>query len=405
MKQGIIITLGGILIIAVFGVWIYLLIFGTPENSEQLFADLGFGEEEIPRAPAPLETVSEPETTVQIGDSALAQITTRPAAGFEFAHTASSTAIRYAERGVGHVYEIDLTTGVEKRVLGKTFTAITEAVFSPSGTAVALVSMSGDERTAYLEEIGTEDESVVAHEFPADAENIAFPNDAEVRYTRTDTNGMTGYSYDLASETTTELFTIPFTDATVLWTENETLVYNRPAPYLQGGLYAIEGNALRRIGATAYGFSALARPTEGTYVRTYANVETDTLISVLTGSTGTELLMPITAIPEKCAFDLFDETTVWCAAPAADLNRTYQADWYKGLTTSRDVLWEIDTEAQEATVAVDFASAAGRTIDVSDLIMDETGIYLLFANKLDGSLWLYEPDFETEFEPDTGSEA
>lgn len=389
MKQGIIIGIGAFVIIAAVGLWVYLLIFGTPVNTQDMFADLGFGAEEpLPRTFDPAAT--EPVATIDIGRSALSQLTTRPVVGSVFIANASSTRVRYAERGIGHIYEIDLVTGLEERISGKTFTAINEAVFSPSGEVVALISMSGSERTAYLEVLGDE---ASTHELPVDAENIGLLSDSEVRYTRAGADGMSGYAYDLATGETNVLFTVPFSDAKVMWTDMETLVYNRHAPFHKGGLYAVEGKTLRRIGSTEYGLSALAHPSREGYVHTYANTGSGILVSAFTEGSVTYPL-PFAAIPEKCAFDPVLAHIIWCGAPLADPPRTYQADWYKGLFTSDDILWRIDTRAQTATVEADFTHTAGRMVDVIDLSVDMDGRYVLFTNKIDGTLWLYDASFE-----------
>lgn len=400
MKKGILITAGSAFILAIFGVWVYLMFFGTPANPEELFADLGFDEETfVPREELPPVPLEQTDSIVDVGVTALTQLTLRPVAGYTLTANASSTAVRYAEGGVGHVYEIDLSTGIETRVFGKTFAAITDAHFAPSGGAVVLVAENGREHTAYLEEIpDAEDEMPDRHDFAADARNIEFISDTEVRYTRETADGLTGYRYDLASEEVTELFTIPFRDAAIVWTNDASYAYNRPAPYLQSGLYAIEGNVLRRHGATAYGLSAFAHASDVAHVRTLFDLERDVLISFI-AENGEERLLPIAAIPEKCDFHETDPTTLWCGGPVADLAREYQSDWYKGTLTANDMLWRIDTLAQEAVLEVDLQGETGRMIDVEGLASYGDGRYVLFANKTDGTLWLYDAEFERNIAP------
>lgn len=386
MNRIIIFSLGAVVLLVVFVVWVYLIFFGTPSDSDEVFADLGFGSEATEQGTRPTTTPSntEPEsTTVNVGQP-LAQLTTNAIAGADFVGTATSTThIYFAERGTGHVYQIDLESGTETRVLGKTFSRITDAYFAPSGRAVVLKAENGYEHTAYLEEI-TDATTTPAHNFAADAENIAFVSNTEVRYTRDTASGMTGYAYHLDTTNTEQLFTIPFTDATVIWTDIRTLVFNNPAPFHKGGLYEITNNTLTRIGETAYGLTALA--TDGAYARTFMSIENNAYLSYVNGE-----LQPLTIIPEKCVFAPQDTAMMWCAAPSNDVNRTYLRDWYQGTITSNDLLWILDTAEKRADVAVNFANRTGRTVDVTELAINPAGDRLLFTNKIDNALWLYTP--------------
>lgn len=391
MKQGTIIAAGVVLIIIVSLVWVYLLFFGTPEESTDIFANLGFSEETLPRENLPiLPSEEELETHVDTQSTALTQLTTRAVAGFGFVENASTT-LRYAERGIGYIYEIDVLSGNEKRVLGKTFTGITEAVFSPGRNAVVLIAHNPSGSSAFLELIDNGGE-LNEHSLPIDIENIKFLSDTDLRYTIVNTNGMSGFSYNLSSMETSELFTIPFTDGHVIWGDDRIFVYNRPAPFHKGGLYEINGG-LHRIGETEYGLSAMSAPLAEEYVLTYANIKHNVLVSSLITETQDNEFLPTTALPEKCVFNPVIVSELWCGAPIEVSPRTYQTDWYKGLLTSNDYLWSVNIEEGSASAQVNFQQQTGRVIDVHGIQIDSTGTYLLFKNKLDNTLWFYNTQF------------
>ncbi len=392
MKQGLLIAIGAVAILLVLSVWVYLLFFGTPQSAQDIFTDFGIGD--TPAAErAPMEMVpTDVSQTVNMGSAALRQITTRPVAGFSFTTTGSSTdTVRYSERGTGHVYEIDLVSGVETRVLGKTFAAITNAVFNLKGDMVVLIAEDGYESTAYLEEI-TDAASSDTHTIPADAENVTFVSDTDLRYTRTTPDGMVGYSYDPDEGLTLQLFTIPFRDAAIIWKTDEALAYNNPAAYLLGGLYRIENGSLARIGDAAYGLTGLAHPQTDTYVQTYVDVEAKELVASHIASDGrTDLVIP--AFPEKCVFTPQNDHMLWCGAPIEPLAREYQTEWYKGTVVSDDLLWRIDVSNQTADALINFTIDTGRTVDIDRITIDPSGRHLLLRNKLDGALWIYDTAF------------
>lgn len=399
MKQTLLIVAGTVLILAVCGVWVYLLIFGTPEPAKEFFTN--FVDEGETREFVP--TTAEEVTMLALGDAPLEQITTRPVAGFAFVDDASTStppSLLYAERGTGHIYRIDLDAKTEERVLGKTFAAVTRAVFAPNGSAVVLTSENGYEHTAYLEEIPVGSETPDTHEFAPRARNVAFVSETEVRYTDVRDGRLIGFSYDLAERAVQERFSLPFTDARVLWMPNRTLVYNKPAPNYSGGLYMIGGSGLQRIGDTEYALSALAHPFAESYAVTYAVAGLNTLVSVVRNGDGDETPLPVLALPEKCAFDSAAMDILWCAAPVEASGRTYQANWYKGTLHSQDLLWKIDTTQQEAHVLTDPRSQTGRAIDVTGMVASRTGGHLAFANKNDETLWLYTLPQEAPAEPE-----
>lgn len=389
MKKTLLITIGAVVITGIFALWVYLLVFGTPENATALFSDFGFANDSAPeRTIDPNRQLTDETALVDTTSTVLVQLTTRPVAGFTLSGYASSTEARYVEQGIGHVYDINLTTGIESRVLNKTFTAITDAVFAPDGQAVVLISNSKTNHATYLEEI--KETSAIDHELPADAENIAFITNTDLRYTRKTAGGMSGYAYNLITQETQTLFSIPLSDAQVTWTSRGTYVFSNPAPFLRGGLYTIENNTLYAVQKSKYAFSALIHPNGTSYIRTYADPNTGALNSYFSDTViEDEILLPLTVVPEKCTFDYINEYALWCGATPDIPNRTYQTDWYKGTHTSNDMLWYLDTQTQEGYAKIDFLTYTGRTIDVDQMTIDPQGGYLLFTNKLDNTLWIY----------------
>ena len=401
MKRNLIYIIGIVLVLLLIGVWGFLLIFGTPVNSNAIFADFGMGStDEIERAPLPVGTTSEQEITVDLSTSH-AQLTTRPVAGYVFLPaTASSTPrIRYVEQGIGHVYELDLVSGLETRVLGKSFTGITNAVLAPDGEVIVLIAESGTDRTVYLEVMNSEE----THTLPADAANIAFLSSSDVRYTRTEENQLSGYAYDVLDMESVKLFSVPFTQASVVWKLSGTWVYTKPAPFLRGALYRILNGTVARIDEARYGLSALINDTGTVVALTYGNTKANQLTThVLVGGETYPVTFPM--IPEKCAIDESSiDPIAGCGGPALLPARTYMNEWYRGSISPSDSLWRVDMLKDTTTRVANFTLETGRSIDVTDVAVYEDGAYTFFRNKVDGALWLFRNQ-EAEVTPDASNE-
>ncbi|MCB9818846.1 hypothetical protein H6788_01565 [Candidatus Nomurabacteria bacterium] len=388
MKRTIFIISGSIVLLLVFSMWVFLLLFGTPQNIEDAFTNLGLGSDPTPITSDSNQTL---EQTAQLNIDAgtLVQLTTKPVAGHRFLSGASSTTdkLLYAERGVGHIYEIDIASSVENRISAKTFLAVIDAIFSPDGKFVALVSETENGTAVTLENL--EDE--VDYDIPTNAKNLEFISDTELRYAVTSQSGTVGYSFDLTEITTDQIFSIPLTDIDIIWGTDETLVINKPASRLRGGLFRINGSQMSRVGESGYSLRAIASPSSnGEYILTVANLNRGGVIEsrVFNETTGELRSLSILAWPEKCVFDTTTQNSLWCASSASELSRDSQSDWYKGLVTFSDLLWRVDTVSGEATLVENFVETSGRYIDVTDISIDQNGRFLLFKNKIDDSLWI-----------------
>ncbi len=385
MKRTIFIIIAGLLLLIVFLTWVYLLLFGAPRQVTDVFTNIGLSERATPITPEGAETLAR-TAELNIRDGSLVQLTTRPVAGFGFVDNGSTTThIIYAEKGTGHVYRIDIGTGVETRVSAKTFLAAAEAVFSPDGGAVVLLAEGPTGSVASLEDLRTQR----SHDFPTAADNVSFTRPGEVRYTVVEDNGGTGYRYDLETGETDVIFSSPLKDINVLWGLEETLLYNLPAPRLNGALYRITHNGLRRIGNQIQAFSVVApKASSGIYIQTAVDGVTGNLRSMkLTENTGAREPLPIVALPDKCMFDSLRPEILWCGAPLDSLGRDAQNDWYKGLISFPDRLWSVNLNDQSAREEDNLAVVAGRDVDITGLSMDQFGSYLIFKNKIDDTLW------------------
>ena len=383
MKKKILITFGIILTILILGVWAYLFTFGAPKNTAEIFTNFGMGGD--------AEIVPIPEsTTIDTGDStttgtpqALKQLTTRPVAGAVF--TNEGSAIRYVEQGTGHIYSIDLTNGTETLISGTTLPGTRNAVFSKDGASVAITISDGGNLKTLVGEVGKEGgQNFTGVALPQGAVEIYFSNATNtLMYALKGTTGTTGYSYNTKKETGTQLFSIPLRDIHVLWEGDQIYVYTVPTNAQTGYMYKIVKNDLTYVtegGRGLLGFISNNNPivtrtdVSGVYSY-YIQEKTDTPTQVV-------------IIPEKC---VGGKNLLYCSVPR-DFGNTeaFPDNWYKGVTSYSDILWEIDTPVGVATPLSDFELESGRQIDVSNIGIssDDTRLYLI--NKNDNTLWMFD---------------
>lgn len=379
MKRTLFIIVGSASLLLIFIFWLYLLVFGTPQSVDEVVGDFGFEDITVTPINPALDNPSG-ERTLDLNAGSLYQLTLKPVAGFDFIREGENSGkILYAERGVGHIYQIDIASSLETRVLQKTFVGANQAYFSLDGSAVVVIGENEFGQTSSLEEI---DQTKPPHQFPAEARNIKFTGDREVSYTLTSSNGTIGYVYDLDSAETNTLFNTALKDINVIWGENEILVYSRSAPTLSGTLYRISGNTLTVAGGIS-GVSYSAITASDQYIETARHLESGDLVS-----RAAETVLGLTTLPEKCTTHPVKEELLWCGSPVGLMRPTEQSNWYKGLTSFVDSLWQINLQSGEATEVENVSNVAGRSIDMAGLRSNDLGTQLIFKNKNDDTLWL-----------------
>ena len=389
MNKPLIITIGIVILLLVLGVWVYLMLFGTPNEKGEVFTNLGFdlGQQSTTVTPPlntqPLDTLVDTQSSEK-----LRQLTTRPVAGYAFATTTlDEQTVRYVERGTGHIYEINLETGQEEVLSRTTIPKVVEAVFSPNKNTIALTSYEGYITSVFVGTI-TKDQTLTGIQLEPNAKNIAFENTGELLYSVSSGGATKGYTHNLSRQTKGEQFTFNYTNLDVGWGNglSKTYLSTKPAHNLEGFIYSTSNNILTPVIPSHYGLSAFYN--NDYIIATY--ITGDLYNSVAVTPTGATSPLPITTLKEKCVFNAFSSSHLWCAAPIESSDGTFVENWYKGIETSKDFLWLVSITDGSAQLYADMEELSGRMIDVKEIQINSAGDTLSFVNKLDQTLWSFD---------------
>ncbi|MCR4285697.1 MAG: hypothetical protein NUW00_02250 [Candidatus Kaiserbacteria bacterium] len=384
MKKPIFVTLSIIVTILILGIWAYLFTFGTPKDGAEIFTNFGLGNNEgVSPVIVDSTTVDVSDATQEGAPQALKQLTLRPVAGATF--TGNDDVVRYVEQGTGHIYSINLVSGAESLISGTTLPGTREALFAKDGAQVAISIFDGAELKTLVGSAGeSATQSFTGVTLPKGAQNIYFDTATNtLMYTLKSETGISGYSYNTKKETGIQLFSIPLRDVTVLWGGESIHVYTTPTASQTGYLYKISKNELTYVAEGGRGLMGFVF-NDAPIVTT--SEETGIISSIVTSGIKTPL--PVAVIPEKC---VGDETFLYCAVPRDFGNmETFPDNWYKGVTSYSDTLWEIDIDNSIATVLSNFELESGRQIDVSKIGISEDNTRLYFINKNDNTLWMFD---------------
>ena len=385
--------IGGVSIICILvGVWAYFLFFGTPNPDGGVFANFNLGNTDDPSVVIPVE----PEPTEPLVDvtspERLRQLTTQPVAGFaEVQLTPSSTPqARYIEAGTGHIYSIDLETGVETRISATSIPLTNAGVMTPNGRYALMQSGSGMGSEHVIGIISTTSDELRNFAIPGNITSFAATNDNTFVYATPIGNSLVARAYDPSTNTLADLFQIPFRDATIAWSNTEAgphYVYPHATSRLEGYVYSYTDGVATREVTSGYGLSAVG--SSAGYI--FSEVQNGEYNTYATNKSASETnTTPLTIIPEKCVFAQTDPSVAICGIALTEFTYQMPDPWYKGEVRMNDDLWEYDIAIQNLRPLVSPENATGRQLDIirPQFGIDDANLY--FQNKIDQTLWIYE---------------
>lgn len=372
-------------LVAVLGLWAYLILNGTPRSTSDVFTNLGLGTETTDR---PANDLDQQTTTVDTNSQKLNQLTTRPVAGYQLVNTASSSnTLTYAERGTGHIYQIDMTTGTETRISGTTLNRVVKATFSVDGEWVVLTTETDYDHQSYVEYLASTSSNPTLAELPENSADHTWQNDT-LFYTQLENGVTNGYQYDPDTQSASLVFTTPLRDITAYWQGINVFLVNEPAHKLRGALYQLGTTGqYQLLRGPEYGFTAFSEQ-PGQWFVSSIDTETQQYRSYTINTTDNSLTpLALVVIPEKCASQ--SSQYLWCMLPyLEETNADYLSSWYRGEPTYADKIWRIDTTNGDARFVLDPTQITGFDIDADNVQM--TGTYLLFTNRHNDTLWSYD---------------
>ncbi len=391
MKKITFIILGTICII-LLSVWAYLLFFHTPSEKGGFFADFGWFTNQDITPVEVLPPVAEEVPLVNVTGPRLRQLTTKPVAGYTEVYSTSSESylVRYVEAGLGHIYEINMETGEETRISNTTLPQAMRAEFSPSGDSVAV---QADVTARNTITVGTiENGEFIGQTLPTTARDFAFSDSGELYYSEVPTSGTDtlGRIFNLTTNTTRDLFTIPFRSASIGWAKNgrtNNYVYTKPASRLLGYMYSIAGGTIVREPIVGDGLNVIANDDYIVYSLRSGESHLSYTYNRNTGEYGT---IPILPIPEKCVFSGIRKNILYCGYEYTFYDYKFPDTWYKGQISLNDSLWRVDLSESSASQLVIPKDAIGRELDITTPTHSSNTSMLYFINKHDKTLWVYE---------------
>ncbi|MES2931509.1 MAG: hypothetical protein V4682_02295 [Patescibacteria group bacterium] len=304
--------------------------------------------------------------------------------------TPADTEVRFIERQSGNIYAFRVHDRVLTRISNRTLPGIQEAVWSTDGSRAFV---------RYLTRATDGTEHVDTYALPADGgEGYFLEQDLEqvaVRATSTVFSLLPSSSGSIGSLSAPDgtnvrtLFTSALSRLRAGFSGANIVATTKASSGLDGYSFLVSGadGSFTRILGPLRGLATLSN-NEGTSVL-YSYVDANrTYLQVLDLASRNATALPLVTLAEKCVWEPGGRA-VYCGVPTA-LAGNVPDDWYQGAKTFSDRIWRIDLDTRLATLVVDPGQVADVAIDAVALAIDSESDALVFTNKKDGTLWVYD---------------
>lgn len=402
------ILLALLFIALILGVAAYFLFFrgSTPsgEDSGNPFGDTGAGN-------ATPGSVVIPDVGVPVsgaGDEVAPQlwkITSDPVAlgavAFAVKNTPQSTSsassspvtfdteVRYVDRASGNIYRFRLDERVLERMTNQTLPGIQEASWAPDGSRAFLRFLSDETGTERFEAYSLPANGTDGYFLEPGLSDVVVTGTSSVLSVLPSSNGVVATRATLAGTNPVTAFSSPLSALRVRAAGAGYAAFTKPSALVSGYAFSIPrttGEMTRVMGPTP-GLSVLPNPTGTNYLYS-ARIGNGLQMGLVSPSTLETSVLPVATLTEKCAWAHASEN-IYCAVPRS-ISGTLPDDWYLGVISTSDRLWEIDLTSKVASLVFDPMQLGNVDIDMTALTLDAADDVLVFTNKKDGSLWLYD---------------
>src|SRR3989344_4376616 len=319
-----------------------------------------------------------------------------------------NTAVRYIERGLGHIYETQLSTYTKSRIVNETRSRIGEAIWGNGGKSVVVRFVDDSEGGAIKTNVvnigsstisfarGTSTESISTGFLKT--EEVLLPYYIPFMAVAEDgadklfyLEGGIGTTATFKDTSVSKIFSSAFTE----WLPqfpNQKLVplTTRPSATVPGHMFFLNTGtkAVTKIIGGINGLTTLTSR-DGKIVLYSETKGGAPELSTYDVAKNEFHSLYLQTLPEKCVWSVKKSTVVYCAVPQTLPNASYPDQWYQGLVSFSDELWEIDTKTFVTRKIMTPRTLGAPGLDMTGLAISSDDSYLIFINKVSSTPWVY----------------
>ena len=346
-------------------------------------------------------------TTAQSRITVLRLLSNTPIGGYGALTTATTTVVRWIDRGRGNIYEVkenasDVTT-LSNIILPRVYNsswnknltsfigqALEDSSELPASIYAELTSLKTATTTKLLGSNLTPFE-LKGVSLPDNVTGYAVsPNKSRIFFLIKGAAGSKGYVANFDGSKMTQIFTTPLTQLNIEWpSDNIIAITTKGTADRAGYMYFVDPKTgvWKKILGPLNGLSTKVSR-DAKYVLLSVTGMSDNVVTGLYSLVNNKPIDgAVSTLADKCVWGNFYKEIVYCAVPSQMVSGTYPDDWYKGTLQTVDDIWQINAITGETKFAGKILGQAGRVIDAFNLGLDDKDNFLFFMNKYDLSFW------------------
>lgn len=365
---------------------------GTPLTFKSFFS---FGGEvtstttiDTPRTPEP-----EPTQTANYVQK-LRRLSDEPVAGMAVVDSPKGTTVRYTDKATGHIFDIELFSPEQNRISNVTGNIVYRALWGNGGNSVINQYLKDDNQTidsyaVTFSKISTTTESTMTGtSLPSNVDAVDILG-KDIFYIQPSSAGSVGFISSVDGSKVRQIWNSPIRELLAQFvTPSIIALATKPSPNINGYLYFVNtaSGQVRRILGDVPGLSALVSP-DATQVFYLTQGNNTVQMKIRNVANSQERSINPVTFPEKCVWSKKDIDVVYCAVPQEQVSATSLSSWYFGLVSYTDDIWKYDFANNTSNIIAHISTDGGQAIDVERLTLSQNEQYIVFINRINGTLW------------------
>lgn len=297
--------------------------------------------------------------------------------------------VAYLDRESGNVFNFMAHARTLTRISNKTLPAIQEAVWSQDASLAFVRLLEKNEGGEQINTFALPSNGDGGYVLEKDISSLNVTGSSTLITLLPTNGGSVATIATIAGVGARTLFTSPL-GSLRLSAGGSAVVATTKASSKSSGysfLVAPKDGSFSRLLGPLTGLTTLVSPSGKLLLYSYLEGGKLTL-AVFDITTHTATRLPLSTLSEKCVWSS-DSLSLFCSVPTT-IAGTYPDDWYQGVTASSDRLWRIDLPSRVATQVIDLQTVGAGAVDAVSLDIDKNSDVLIFTNRTDGSLWMYD---------------
>jgi hypothetical protein len=351
-------------------------------------------------------TTNATSTIEQAPVPALRLLSESPIGGYGASTTASTTIIRWIDRGRGNIMEARSDTPDSTTLSNTILPRVYDSIWDKNLTSLigSILPANTDTQTTVYARLNKQ----IATSTATSSENVTpfflrgknlpenmlgyavSPKGDKIIMIIKENNQSVGYTANFDGTSVTKIFTNPVTQLVVEWPEESTIaITTKASSKTNGYLYFINPKTglWKKIIGPVYGLGTKVSHDAKRVLASSSGRNGQIMTNIYTVGTTTVTDTTLRTLAEKCTWGKFYKELVYCATPSVPISATYPDDWYRGIISTYDKVWQLNANNNDIRLVSSLINQADRAIDVFNISTDPKDDYLLFMNKADLSFW------------------